>query len=145
MLGIDENLFRNNRHNILVSHRVTQPDPLWYMSCACSPYHCVLEVVLERPMNLITDVLDGRVIPDDQCFAEVGFFPLAARMSAAHHSPSLVDCTHRLVYILSSCSSYQHRSTTSWMPRSSSQLITTVSGSRASLSRKSRDTESILL
>ena len=53
--------------------------------------------------------------------------------------------TYRFVYSRIRRSSFQHLSTTSLMPRSSSQLMTTVLSSRASLSRKSRLMLSILL
>ena len=53
--------------------------------------------------------------------------------------------TYLFVYILIKRNSSQHLSTTSWIPRSSSQLMTQVWSSRASLSRKSRLTLSILL
>lgn len=55
------------------------------------------------------------------------------------------EVAYRFVYIRISRSSFQTRSTTSSIPRSSSQLITIVCGSRASLSRKSMLTLSILL
>lgn len=60
---------------------MAQAHPLGYMSGRSSPYHRVLERFFQSPMDLITHVLDGRLIPDDQGFAEVWFFPFAAELS----------------------------------------------------------------
>ena len=68
--------FRNNRHNILVSYDMTQPNPLGNVTCTGSPHHGILECVFQRPMYLVTNFFDRRFVPYDQSFTKVGVFSL---------------------------------------------------------------------
>lgn len=74
-------LFRHNRDDVLVSYDMAQPHTLWNMSCASAPYHRVFESFLQSPMDLITHILNGRLVPDDQGFTEVRFLAFAAGLS----------------------------------------------------------------
>lgn len=49
-----------------------------------TPYHCVLERLLQRPMYLVAYIFDRRVIADDERLAEIGIFPFSAGASAQH-------------------------------------------------------------
>ena len=69
-------LFRNNRHNILIRYNMTQPHPLGNVTRTSSPHHGILERLFQRPMHLVTHLFDGRFVPYDQSFTEVGFFSL---------------------------------------------------------------------
>lgn len=42
-----------------------------------SPDHGVLERVLQRPVHLITHILDRRLVPYDECFAKVRLLPFS--------------------------------------------------------------------
>jgi hypothetical protein len=64
-------LLSNNRNHILISDNMTQPNPLRNMPCASTPNQCIFERLLQRPMNLIADILDCRIIPNNQRLAEV--------------------------------------------------------------------------
>ena len=57
---------------------MTQSNSLGYMPCACPPHHGVLKRLLERPVDLIADLLDGRFVSNDECLAEVWLLPLPA-------------------------------------------------------------------
>lgn len=46
------------------------------MLCAGPPDKSVLEGLLKSAVDLVTYVLYGRVIADDECFVEVGLDPL---------------------------------------------------------------------
>ena len=53
------NLLRDYTHHILVSHDMTQADPLRNMPRTSSPYQGVLERILQGPVDLIAYVLNG--------------------------------------------------------------------------------------
>lgn len=154
----------NNTNHIFIRNGMTQSHPLRYMSCTRSPHQSVLECFLERSVDLIAHVFNCRVGADYECFWKVwfdsfsvlicqslllidnicsisSFFDMVSRYEVAEELPF----GYLLVYTLIKRNSFQHVSTTSCMPRSSSQLITTVWGSRASWSRNSILTLSILL
>lgn len=57
--------FGHNRHYILICHNMIQSNSLGHMSCACPPYHGVLKSLFERPVHLVTDIFDGRVVSND--------------------------------------------------------------------------------
>ena len=69
-------LFGNNRHHILIRYYVAQSYPLRYVSCAGPPHHRVLERLLQRSMDLITNIFNRRVISHYQRFAEIRVFAL---------------------------------------------------------------------
>lgn len=75
--------FRNNRHNILVSYDMTQPNPLGDVTCTSSPHHGILERLFQRPMHLVTDLFNCWFVPYDQGFTKVGFFSLPLILSAS--------------------------------------------------------------
>lgn len=78
-----------------------------------TPYHCVLERLLQCPMYLVAYIFDRRVIADDERLAEIGIFPFSAGASAQYRGNLKRCLTYRLVYIRINCSSSQHLSTTS--------------------------------
>ena len=57
---------------------MAQSYPLRHMSRARSPHHGILERLLQRTMYLIADLLNRRLVPHDQRFAEIGLFPSSA-------------------------------------------------------------------
>ena len=75
-------------------------------------------------MNLVANLLDGGLAAYDERLAEIRLFSFSAGLLAARSTHLLI--AYLLVYILINCNSFQHLSTTSCIPRSSSQLITTV-------------------
>ena len=81
--------FRNNRHNILISYDMTQPNPLGNVTRTSSPHHGILERLFQRPMHLITNFFDRRFVPYDQSFTEVGIFSLPSNLLA---SDCLLTC-----------------------------------------------------
>ena len=66
------------------------------MSGASSPYHGILECLLERPVNLIADFLDRRFVSNDQGLAEVWLFPFPVK-SLAERIPGELNAPHRFV------------------------------------------------
>ena len=83
--------FRNNRHNILVSHDMTQPHPLGNVTGTSSPHHGILERLFQRPMHLVTNLFDRRFVPYDQSFTKVGFFSLPVIWLASKCSFTCVE------------------------------------------------------
>ena len=71
------------------------------MSRTCSPHHGVFESVLDRTVNLITDVLDTRVRAYNQRLVEIGLFSLSVdahivsivieRLTLEHFLPFCVE------------------------------------------------------
>lgn len=49
---------------------MAQTNPLRYMFRARTPHESVFEAVLESPMNLVADVLDGGVAAHDESLVE---------------------------------------------------------------------------
>lgn len=56
---------------------MAKSNPLRDMSGTCPPYQGILERLLQRPVNLIADILDRRVTSHDQRLIEIGFFALS--------------------------------------------------------------------
>ena len=78
--------FRNNRHNILISYDMTQPNPLGNVTRTSSPHHGILERLFQRPMHLVTNLFDRRFVPNDQGLTKVGFFSLPLILLASDGS-----------------------------------------------------------
>ena len=57
-VDIFRHLFRNYAHNILIRYYMSQPYPLWHMSCARPPNKRVLKRLLQSPMNRVANVLN---------------------------------------------------------------------------------------
>ncbi len=138
-------LLRHYVYHILIGNYMTQPTSLRNMPRTSSPDQSILEIVLQVPMYLTTDIFDRGVAPNYHRLTEVWGNSSPSQFVSVPEGLWRVPAAYRFVYRRMSRSSSQHRSTTSWIPRSSSQLMTTVFGSRASLSRKSILTLSILL
>ena len=68
--------------DILIRDHVPQPYSLRNMFSTCSPHQCILESLLQRPMDLITHVLDRRVVADDERLVKVGLDSLSTGISA---------------------------------------------------------------
>lgn len=85
-------LFSNYRHDILIRHNVRKPNTLGNMSSTRPPNHRILERLLQRAMDLIADILDRRVVPDDQGLGEIGVFSFSATVSFCY---SLRVCSPR--------------------------------------------------
>jgi hypothetical protein len=47
------------------------------MSRTRSPHHCIFKGVLNRAVNLITNILNSRVLAHNQSLIEIGFFSLS--------------------------------------------------------------------
>ena len=80
---VQSSSFRNDRHNILVSYDVTQPNPLGNVTRTSSPHHGILERLFQRPMHLVTNLFDRRFVPYDQSFTKIGVFSLALILLAS--------------------------------------------------------------
>lgn len=59
-----------------------QPHPLGDMSRTRSPHHRILERLLQRPVDVVAHILDGRVAAADQSLGEIGFLALPIRSLA---------------------------------------------------------------
>lgn len=66
--------FGNYRHHILIRDNMSQPDALRDVSSTRAPDQRVLEALLQRAVDVVADVFDGRVAPHDQGLVEVGLF-----------------------------------------------------------------------
>lgn len=97
-------------------------------------------------MNLIADIFNGSAMTNDESLREIRInsFPIELLAHASVAVEFQIQ-TNRFVYIRIRLSMSHDLSTTSVTPRSSSQLMTAVCGSRASLSRCSMLMLSILL
>jgi len=71
MHNFSHTLFRYNADYILVGDDVTKPNPLRDVPGGSAPDHCVFERLGKVSVDLRAHVLDRRVAPDDQRFAEV--------------------------------------------------------------------------
>jgi hypothetical protein len=67
-------LLGHYRNHILIRNNMTQSHPLRDMSRTRTPDQSILERLLQRPMDGVTDILDGRVAAHDQRLREVGVF-----------------------------------------------------------------------
>lgn len=57
-----------------------QSNSLRNMSRTCTPHERILEAVLDTPMDLVADILDGAVVADNESFAEVRINSLPLRV-----------------------------------------------------------------
>lgn len=51
-------LLRHDTHNILIRYNMPQPHSLRHMPRTCPPHQRIFECLLERPMHLITHILN---------------------------------------------------------------------------------------
>lgn len=69
-------------HPFGVSPQNLQSNSLRNVPRACAPHQCILEAVLDTPMNLIANVLDGAVVTNDESLAEVRVDSLTLRVDS---------------------------------------------------------------
>lgn len=59
-------LFRDNRDNILISYYMSEANSLGDMSCTCPPNQCILEMISQCAMDLVTNLFNGGIVPNNE-------------------------------------------------------------------------------
>lgn len=80
-------------HDVLICYYMTQPDSLWYMHCTSAPDQCIPEMLLQSPMDAVTDVLDSAPVSYNERFVEIRIdaFSLCIDPDKAEHRPASID------------------------------------------------------
>ena len=81
-LHLRHSLLSYDANNILISNNMAQAHSLRHMSRTRTPDQSIFESLLQRPMDLVADILDGGLVANDERLAEVGLFSFSERISA---------------------------------------------------------------
>ena len=74
-------LLRNNTHHILITNHMPQPHPLRDMPRARPPHQRMFKRLLQRPMHLITHILNRSPPPNNQRLIKLDILALPLRIN----------------------------------------------------------------